>query len=263
MTEEPACPVLLAEGQSGGGGGQRLMSREAAGQTVSRRSIFQPVKRKERDRRWIWFDVFPPRRLVSALTLLSKKLNCYKTTLECSDKNVAFYQKFGYNPSNETYMQCRFFDWGRRRPLMSPFQRAMMDHRTPSQPRLVLNWHDASKVLWGVSWIAPIKEMFELSVQPSIIICPVQNKGPMFKIERHLKVKNRIPNINSFLVAVIGAKHWAAPTYNWKYLCVFERFHRFDFFFLNWKTQVTFLLRLQQPKNMRTNLVYSIPCIHG
>lgn len=35
------------------------------------------------------------------------------------------------------------------------------------------------------------------------------------------------------------------------------------FFFLNSKTQVTFLLRLQQPKNMRTNNVYSIPCIHG
>lgn len=48
--------------------------------------------------------------LVSALTLLSKKLNCYKVTLECSDKNVAFYQKFGYNSSNETYMQFRFFD---------------------------------------------------------------------------------------------------------------------------------------------------------
>ncbi|XP_014884897.1 glucosamine 6-phosphate N-acetyltransferase isoform X1 [Poecilia latipinna] len=48
--------------------------------------------------------------LVSTLTLLSKKLNCYKITLECAPKNVAFYQKFGYTSSDETYMQCRFFD---------------------------------------------------------------------------------------------------------------------------------------------------------
>ncbi|XP_070687240.1 glucosamine 6-phosphate N-acetyltransferase [Pempheris klunzingeri] len=48
--------------------------------------------------------------LVSTLTLLSKRLNCYKITLECAPKNVAFYQKFGYSASDETYMQCRFFD---------------------------------------------------------------------------------------------------------------------------------------------------------
>ncbi|XP_076011942.1 glucosamine 6-phosphate N-acetyltransferase [Genypterus blacodes] len=48
--------------------------------------------------------------LVSTLTLLSKKLNCYKITLECGPNNVAFYEKFGYAASNEAYMQCRFFD---------------------------------------------------------------------------------------------------------------------------------------------------------
>ncbi|KAL7862490.1 hypothetical protein SRHO_G00139310 [Serrasalmus rhombeus] len=48
--------------------------------------------------------------LVSALTLLSKKLQCYKITLECSQKNVEFYKKFGYTASNETYMERRFFD---------------------------------------------------------------------------------------------------------------------------------------------------------
>lgn len=48
--------------------------------------------------------------LVSTLTLLSKKLDCYKITLECSPKNVAFYQKFSYTASEETYMQCRFHD---------------------------------------------------------------------------------------------------------------------------------------------------------
>lgn len=48
--------------------------------------------------------------LLSVLTLLSKKLDCYKVTLECKPKNVAFYEKFGYSASDETYMQCRFFD---------------------------------------------------------------------------------------------------------------------------------------------------------
>uniref|UniRef100_A0A8B9KCD1 Glucosamine 6-phosphate N-acetyltransferase n=1 Tax=Astyanax mexicanus TaxID=7994 RepID=A0A8B9KCD1_ASTMX len=48
--------------------------------------------------------------LVSTLTLLSRKLQCYKITLECAENNVDFYKKFGYSPSEETYMQCRFFD---------------------------------------------------------------------------------------------------------------------------------------------------------
>ncbi|MGH0177848.1 UNVERIFIED_CONTAM: hypothetical protein FKN15_076406 [Acipenser sinensis] len=48
--------------------------------------------------------------LVSAMTLLSKKLDCYKITLECLPKNVAFYEKFSYSSSAETYMQHRFFD---------------------------------------------------------------------------------------------------------------------------------------------------------
>ncbi|XP_023653592.2 glucosamine 6-phosphate N-acetyltransferase isoform X1 [Paramormyrops kingsleyae] len=48
--------------------------------------------------------------LVSTLTLLSKKLDCYKITLECAPNNVAFYKKFGYHASEETYMQCRFFE---------------------------------------------------------------------------------------------------------------------------------------------------------
>ncbi|XP_076151709.1 glucosamine 6-phosphate N-acetyltransferase [Alosa pseudoharengus] len=48
--------------------------------------------------------------LVSTLTLLSKKLQCYKITLECAKTNVEFYKKFGYSVSEESYMQCRFFD---------------------------------------------------------------------------------------------------------------------------------------------------------
>uniref|UniRef100_A0A9L0IYP8 Glucosamine 6-phosphate N-acetyltransferase n=1 Tax=Equus asinus TaxID=9793 RepID=A0A9L0IYP8_EQUAS len=46
--------------------------------------------------------------LLSTLTLLSKKLNCYKITLECLPQNVGFYKKFGYTVSEENYM-CRRF----------------------------------------------------------------------------------------------------------------------------------------------------------
>lgn len=63
-----------------------------------------------------------PCRLVSTLTLLSKKLNCYKVTLECSTQNMPFYQKFGYEASAETYMQRRFSDWGLDHPE-PPFRR--------------------------------------------------------------------------------------------------------------------------------------------
>lgn len=48
--------------------------------------------------------------LVAVLTLLSKKLNCYKITLECLPKNKDFYQKFGYQVAEELYMQNRFHD---------------------------------------------------------------------------------------------------------------------------------------------------------
>ncbi|NXU78500.1 GNA1 acetyltransferase, partial [Oreotrochilus melanogaster] len=48
--------------------------------------------------------------LTSTLTLLSKRLNCYKITLECLPKNVDFYKKFGYTVSEENYMFQRFFN---------------------------------------------------------------------------------------------------------------------------------------------------------
>ncbi|XP_042300946.1 glucosamine 6-phosphate N-acetyltransferase isoform X1 [Sceloporus undulatus] len=48
--------------------------------------------------------------LMSTLTLLSKRLNCYKITLECLPKNVPFYEKFGYSVSEENYMYQRFFN---------------------------------------------------------------------------------------------------------------------------------------------------------
>uniref|UniRef100_A0A8C0HW56 Glucosamine 6-phosphate N-acetyltransferase n=1 Tax=Balaenoptera musculus TaxID=9771 RepID=A0A8C0HW56_BALMU len=46
--------------------------------------------------------------LLSTLTLLSKKLNCYKITLECLPQNAGFYKKFGYTVSEENYMCQRF-----------------------------------------------------------------------------------------------------------------------------------------------------------
>ncbi|XP_069074980.1 glucosamine 6-phosphate N-acetyltransferase [Pleurodeles waltl] len=46
--------------------------------------------------------------LLSVLTLLGRRLGCYKTTLECKPHNVPFYQKFGFSPSEEIYMQNRF-----------------------------------------------------------------------------------------------------------------------------------------------------------
>ncbi|XP_005867942.1 PREDICTED: glucosamine 6-phosphate N-acetyltransferase isoform X2 [Myotis brandtii] len=46
--------------------------------------------------------------LLSTLTLLSKKLNCYKITLECLPQNSGFYKKFGYTVSEENYMCQRF-----------------------------------------------------------------------------------------------------------------------------------------------------------
>lgn len=46
--------------------------------------------------------------IVTACTELSKKLGCYKTTLECSEKNKPFYEKIGYQQSFEKYMVLRF-----------------------------------------------------------------------------------------------------------------------------------------------------------
>lgn len=46
--------------------------------------------------------------LVESCTALSKKLGCYKTSLECSVKNSPFYGKMGYEASFEKYMVKRF-----------------------------------------------------------------------------------------------------------------------------------------------------------
>ncbi|XP_048731856.1 glucosamine 6-phosphate N-acetyltransferase-like [Ostrea edulis] len=45
--------------------------------------------------------------LVDVLTLLSKKVGCYKVSLECLDKMVPFYSKFGYVKEEGQNYMCR------------------------------------------------------------------------------------------------------------------------------------------------------------
>lgn len=140
-------------------------------------------------------------RLVSTLTLLSKKLNCYKITLECAPKNVAFYQKFGYTASDETYMQCRFFDWGQRRLYTSFLGTATTPlyvhwHQNLTSTKCLNNWKEQPKdELWLChSWVVPersawfqhtwvnINCMWKLSAQ-SDIFCPFGNHGYLTRVE--------------------------------------------------------------------------------
>lgn len=48
--------------------------------------------------------------VLAVVTALSKKLKCYKTTLECKVENVDFYNKFQYKEDPEKFMQRRFRD---------------------------------------------------------------------------------------------------------------------------------------------------------
>lgn len=97
-------------------------------------------------------------RLVSTLTLLSKKLNCYKITLECAPKNVAFYQKFSYTASDETYMQCRFFDWGQQLWPSVLGARTFIHPPTSKLAKCLKNWGSCPRMSlwlrnsWVVSW---------------------------------------------------------------------------------------------------------------
>ncbi|XP_033104957.1 glucosamine 6-phosphate N-acetyltransferase-like [Anneissia japonica] len=46
--------------------------------------------------------------LMDTLTLLSKHtLGCYKTTLQCTEENIPFYEKFGFKKDPQVYMQHR------------------------------------------------------------------------------------------------------------------------------------------------------------
>jgi len=48
--------------------------------------------------------------VLGLVTSLSKKLGCYKTTLECKTENLPFYEKFDYKRDAEHFMQLRFRD---------------------------------------------------------------------------------------------------------------------------------------------------------
>ncbi|ESP02946.1 hypothetical protein LOTGIDRAFT_212480 [Lottia gigantea] len=47
--------------------------------------------------------------LLETLTLLAEKLGCYESSLECEQKNITYYSKFGYQVEpNDQYMTLRF-----------------------------------------------------------------------------------------------------------------------------------------------------------
>jgi len=48
--------------------------------------------------------------LVDALALLSRKLGCYKLSLECKDENVRFYETMGFQRDEQNFMIQRFKD---------------------------------------------------------------------------------------------------------------------------------------------------------
>jgi len=48
--------------------------------------------------------------LVELLTVLSKEVGCYKTTLDCKADMVGFYKKFGYVSEGQLFMSMRFYD---------------------------------------------------------------------------------------------------------------------------------------------------------
>eukprot|EP00794_Sanderia_malayensis_P020229 gene20229-22205_t len=49
--------------------------------------------------------------LVETLTLLSKKIGCYKTSLECTENLIPFYNQFGFDrEGGRTYLCQRFFN---------------------------------------------------------------------------------------------------------------------------------------------------------
>nr|XP_022329013.1 glucosamine 6-phosphate N-acetyltransferase-like [Crassostrea virginica] len=48
--------------------------------------------------------------LVDVLTLLSRRVGCYKVSLECLDKMVPFYSKFGYVKEEGQNYMCRRYE---------------------------------------------------------------------------------------------------------------------------------------------------------
>lgn len=48
--------------------------------------------------------------LLELLTTLSKKLGCYKTTLDCKADKIQFYEKYGFVRESQSVMVQRFFE---------------------------------------------------------------------------------------------------------------------------------------------------------
>ena len=50
-------------------------------------------------------------RIVETLTLLGKQHGCYKMSLECADRNIQFYEHFGYKKDEgNNFMVQRYKD---------------------------------------------------------------------------------------------------------------------------------------------------------
>ena len=48
-------------------------------------------------------------RVVETLLLLSEKLGCYKTSLECKDPLLPFYSQFGFKKEDQQNYLCKRF----------------------------------------------------------------------------------------------------------------------------------------------------------
>ncbi|OWF37585.1 glucosamine 6-phosphate N-acetyltransferase-like isoform X1 [Mizuhopecten yessoensis] len=48
--------------------------------------------------------------ILDVLTILSKKVGCYKVSLECLDKLVPFYSQFGYKTEDKQNYMCRRYN---------------------------------------------------------------------------------------------------------------------------------------------------------
>lgn len=152
-----------------------------------------------------------------------------------------------------------------------------MDHtHLHSHNLIVLNRLGAAQVPPWVSWIAPIKEMFELSAQPSIITCSAV-KGPVCKIEQHLKVKKCMTNIvNLFFFFLPWRPTWAHilllccdvwvkshNPHNWKfYFCKFEWLDCLILFSYENTSYIFSATSLNQKHRYESSLFHSMH-IHG
>ena len=61
-------------------------------------------------------------RVVETLLLLSEKLGCYKTSLECKDPLLPFYSQFGFKKEDQQNYLCkRFFHWDVNKQMLMTY----------------------------------------------------------------------------------------------------------------------------------------------